>query len=508
MSKEIRIRPGSASAGQNLSEYLAQNGYPLHADCGGRGTCGKCRVRPVAGDLYANAACTQIAVPDKDGYVLACRTWCCSDATIALECFTGDGLTDFGKQADTTSTDTPEEFLGIALDVGTTTLAAALVDTRNGNVSATASALNPQASFGADVISRIEAVMRRPETLGQMQGLLLDSIREMLAQLLGGKTAAHMTVAGNPTMLHIFAGISPVGMGAYPFTPAFTESKTFCGEQFRLPVQSVTLLPSISAFVGGDLTAGMLHVDLADSEQPALLIDVGTNGEIILFTGKARGSALYATSAAAGPAMEGAGISTGMGGIAGAVCAFRMQSGRPLCSTVGDAPARGICGSGLIDLVAALYQADIIDETGAFEDGYQFVYATTQSGAPLALTQADIRAFQLSKSAMRAGIDALCAHAGVLPDEIAHVYLAGGLGYYMNVENAVATGLLPEAFKTRTQSVGNASLGGCASILTHPKQLDVLGRDAARTKTLELSTDAVWSQSFMENMMFPERDEI
>ena len=447
-------------------------------------------------------------MPDEDGYVLACRTWCCSDAIIALEDFAGDGLTDFGKQADTTSTDTPEEFLGIALDVGTTTLAAALVDTRNGNVSATASALNPQASFGADVISRIEAVMRRPETLGQMQGLLLDSIREMLAQLLGGKTAAHMTVAGNPTMLHIFAGISPVGMGAYPFTPAFTESKTFCGEQFRLPVQSVTLLPSISAFVGGDLTAGMLHVDLADSEQPALLIDVGTNGEIILFTGKARGSALYATSAAAGPAMEGAGISTGMGGIAGAVCAFRMQSGRPLCSTVGDAPARGICGSGLIDLVAALYQADIIDETGAFEDGYQFVYATTQSGAPLALTQADIRAFQLSKSAMRAGIDALCAHAGVLPDEIAHVYLAGGLGYYMNVENAVATGLLPEAFKTRTQSVGNASLGGCASILTHPKQLDVLGRDAARTKTLELSTDAVWSQSFMENMMFPERDEI
>lgn len=508
MSKEIRIRPGSASAGQNLSEYLAQNGHPLHADCGGRGTCGKCRVRLVAGDFYANAACTQLAVPDKDGYVLSCRTWCCSDAIIALEDFTGDGLTDFGKQADTTSTDTPEEFLGIALDVGTTTLAAALVDTRNGNVPATASALNPQASFGADVISRIEAVMRRPETLAQMQGLLLDSIREMLAQLLGGKTAAHMTVAGNPTMLHIFAGISPVGMGAYPFTPAFTESKTFCGKQFRLPVQSVTLLPSISAFVGGDLTAGMLHVDLADSEQPALLIDVGTNGEIILFTGKARGSALYATSAAAGPAMEGAGISTGMGGVSGAVCAFRMQSGRPLCSTVGDAPARGICGSGLIDLVAALYQADIIDETGAFKDGDQFVYATTQSGTPLALTQADIRAFQLSKSAIRAGIDALCAHAGVLPDEIAYVYFAGGLGYYMNVESAVATGLLPEAFKTRTQSVGNASLGGCASILTHPEQLDALGRNAARTKTLELSTDAVWNQSFMENMMFPERDEI
>lgn len=508
MSKEIRIRPGSASVGQNLSEYLAQNGYPLHADCGGRGTCGKCRVRPVAGDLYANAACTQIAVPDKDGYVLACRTWCCSDATIALECFTGDGLTDFGKQADTTSTDTPEEFLGIALDVGTTTLAAALVDTRNGNVLATASALNPQASFGADVISRIESVMRRPESLVQMQGLLLDSIREMLAQLLGSRTATHMTVAGNPTMLHIFAGISPVGMGASPFTPAFTESKTLPGEPFRLPVQSVTLLPSISAFVGGDITAGMLHVNLTDSDLPALLLDVGTNGESVLFTGKSRGSHLYAASAAAGPAMEGAGISTGMGGVAGAVCTFRMQSGRPLFSTVGDAPARGICGSGLIDLIATLYTADIIDETGAFDMGDQFVYATTKDGAPLPLTQADIRAFQLSKSAIRASLDALCTHAGLSPDEIEHVYLAGGLGYYMNVDSAVAIGLLPKEFQGRTQSVGNAALGGCVRVLADPALLDALQAQAAQCRTLELSTDATWNQSFMEHMMFPERDEI
>ena len=508
MSNEIRIRPGSASVEQNLSEYLAQNGYPLHADCGGRGTCGKCRVRLVAGDFYANAACTQIAVPDKDGYVLACRTWCCSDAIIALESFTGDGLTDFGKQTGKTSAATPEEFLGIAFDIGTTTLACALVDTESGNVLATASALNPQASFGADVISRIESVMRRPETLVQMQHVLLDSIREMLAQLLGHKTATHMTVAGNPTMLHIFAGISPVGMGAYPFAPAFTESKTFPGEQFCLPVQRITLFPSISAFVGGDVTAGMLHVDLTDSEQPALLIDVGTNGESVLFTGKSRGSRLYATSAAAGPAMEGAGISTGMGGVAGAVCAFGMQSGRPLFSTVGDAPARGICGSGLIDLITALYKADIIDETGAFDAGDQFVYATMQNGAPLALTQADIRAFQLSKSAIHACLDALCAHAKIAPDEIAHVYLAGGLGYYMNVDSAVAIGLLPEEFQGHTQSVGNAALGGCVRVLTDPALLDALQTQAAQCRTLELSTDATWNQSFMENMMFPERDEI
>ena len=508
MSKEIRIRLGSSSAGQNLSEYLARTGHPQHADCGGRGTCGKCRVRLVAGYLYANAACTQFAMPDEGGYVLACRTWCCSGAIIAFNSFEGDGLTDFAGSASAEAADVPEEYLGIALDIGTTTLASALTDTRNGSVLSTASALNPQASFGADVISRIEAVMRRPETLEQMQSALLGKLREMLEQLLAGRKAISMAVAGNPTMLHIFAGISPVGMGAYPFTPAFIESQTFSGEQFDLPVQSITLLPSISAFVGGDITAGMLHVGLTDSEQPALLIDVGTNGESVLFTGKSRGSLLYATSAAAGPAMEGAGISTGMGGISGAVCTFRMQSGRPIFSTVGDAPARGICGSGLIDLVSALYKSNIIDETGAFEEGDQFIYATTQNGAPLALTQADIRALQLSKSAIRASLDALCARAGISPDEIAHVYLAGGLGHYMNVESAIAIGLLPKEFKKCTQSVGNASLGGCLRVLTDPTQIDALGADAARTKTLELSTDAVWSQSFMENMMFPEKDEI
>lgn len=508
MSKEIRIRLGASACGQNVAEYLARAGHPITADCGGKGKCGKCRIRLASGVLFENPECTHLAKPDQDGYYYACRVYGACNAFVLLHAHEGDGLTDFAGSASAETADVPEEYLGIALDIGTTTLAAALTDTRNGSVLSTASALNPQAAFGADVISRIEAVMRRHEALGQMQSALLCKIREMMDQLLAGKNAASMAVAGNPTMLHIFAGVSPTGMGAYPFTPAFVESKAFTGEQFKLPVQSITLLPSISAFVGGDITAGMLHVKLTDSERPALLIDVGTNGESVLFTGKSRQGLLYATSAAAGPAMEGAGISTGMGGISGAVCAFSMQSGRPIFSTVGDAPAKGICGSGLIDLVSALYQADIMDETGAFEDGDQFVYAVRQDGTPLALTQADIRAFQLSKSAIRASLDALCARAGVLPDDLAHVYLAGGLGHYMNVESAVAIGLLPKEFKKCTQSVGNASLGGCMRVLTDPTQMDALGADAARTQTLELSTDAVWSQSFMENMMFPEKDEI
>lgn len=503
MSKPTRIRLGSSAVGQNLAEYLARAGYLVHADCGGRGTCGKCRVQLAGGYLYENPECTRLAQPDKDGCVLACRTWGCSGAVIVLPEQKGEGLTAFDTIA---QAKTAQSGLGIALDVGTTTLAAALVDLAGGKVLATTSALNPQASFGADVISRIQSTVQRPETLTGMQDALLCRVRDMIAELAHDEPILRMTVAGNPTMLHIFCGISPAGMGTYPFTPAFTNAKTLSGTELGLPVQTVTCLPSISAFVGGDITAGMLHTGLTDSAQPALLLDIGTNGESVLYTGTSRDAKLYAASAAAGPALEGAGISCGMGGVAGAVSAVRLQGSTPICSTVGNVPARGICGSGLIDLISCLYAADLVDETGALEHGDSFTFATAQDGTPLCLTQADIRALQLCKSAIRASLEALCAHAGVKPHEIAHVYLAGGLGYYVNVASAAHIGILPECFKDSTKSVGNAALGGCVRALLDRDAIDRMQAEATRTHTLELSTDPIWNDAFMEHMMFPEKD--
>ena len=501
MNKPKRLRLGSSAVGHNLAEYLARAGYLVHADCGGRGTCGKCRVQLVGGYLYENPECTRLAKPDKDGYVLACRVWGCSGGIIVLPDQEGEGLTAFDAQKPTAST---QSGLGIALDVGTTTLAAAIVDLGSGEVLRTASALNPQAAYGADVISRIQAVTERPETLAQMQSALLCRVRGMVRELAGDKTVTRMTVAGNPTMLHLFCGISPAGMGAYPFTPAFTDARILTGEELGLPMESVTCLPSISAFVGGDVTAGMLQVDLTSSELPVLLLDIGTNGESVLFTGKARDGKLYAASAAAGPALEGAGISSGMGGVGGAVSAVRLQNGTPICSTVGDVPARGICGSGLVDLAACLYTAHLMDETGALERGDAFIYATTADGTPLSLTQADIRALQLCKSAIRASLETLYIRAGIKPHELERVYLAGGLGYYMNVTSAVRIGLLPKAFESFTESVGNSALGGCVRALMDGSAIDRMQAEARRTHTLELSTDPVWNDAFMEHMMFPE----
>ncbi len=513
MSKPKRFRLGSSAVGRNLAEYLARAGYPLHADCGGKGTCGKCRVKLEGGYLYENPECTRLATPDKDGYVLACRVWGCSGGIISLPEQDGDGLTDFaGLTAQQKTAKAPSGIEpgvapgiapGIALDIGTTTLALALVDLNTGAVLSTASALNPQAAFGADVISRIDACARDTSALNTMQALLTDRVRTLMHDLTGGKRVLRMTVAGNTTMLHILCGTSPAGMGVYPFTPAFTEAKTLTGADLGLDADTVILLPSISAFVGGDLTAGMLACDLTNCDEPAMLMDVGTNGETVLYTGRAHGDRLLAASAAAGPALEGAGISSGMGGVRGAVSSVTLQKGKFVCRTVQDAPPVGICGSGLIDLVSLLYEHGHMDETGLLMAGKPFAYATGEHGA-LTLTQEDIRALQLCKSALRAGFEALCARAGLTPADVDRVYLAGGLGYYMNVDNAIAIGLLPEEVRGRVHSVGNTALGGAVRLLTDPDLLAEATTRAARCTVQELSTDPVWNDAFMEHMLFPE----
>ncbi len=498
MSKSIQITIPAAAKGKRLSTYLAETGHPVTADCGGRGTCGKCRVTLLSGSFGADPRGLSLAVPDNDGKLLSCHAWCMgNEAVVLLPVSEGQGLTV--KTAEATSVDIPN--CGVALDIGTTTLAAALVCLDDGRILRTASRLNPQRSFGADVMSRIGAVMEDENSLYTMQKLLLDDVRLMLRELTDGPSVSHMTVAGNPTMLHLFCGISPAGMGAYPFTPAFTEAKTLTGAELDLPVDTVTLLPSISAFIGGDITAGMLAQRITDHDEPVLLVDMGTNGEMILCTGKNHGAKLYGTSTAAGPALEGAGISTGVGGISGAVSAVKWNGVAMTYDTIDHAPPVGICGSGLIDLVAVLLQRGIMDETGYLEDD-PFPYAED-----LTLTGADIRAFQLAKSALRAGMEVLCETAGLSPRALSHIYIAGGLGHYMNVGSAVSVGLLPDCPRQNMVSVGNTALTGAAMALKDPRLVEIVARDAAACETVELNLSQGFSDKFMEYMMFPCEDE-
>ncbi len=496
MNRIISIPIPASATGKRLSTYLAEAGYPVTADCGGRGKCGKCAVTVVSGRFSLDPDGDIPAIPDADGKLLSCRVFCREEAVILLPVSEGTGIT----AQENPSAAVSFENCGVALDIGTTTLAAALVNRKDGCILRTTSRLNPQKSFGADVMSRINAVMENEAHLLTMQKLLLDDIRAMLKALTDGHPLSHMTVAGNPTMLHLFCGISPVGMGTYPFTPVFTDTKILSGDDLGLPVDQITLLPSVSAFIGGDLTAGMLACDITNHSAPVLLVDMGTNGEMILYTGKDHGNKLYGTSTAAGPALEGAGISTGTGGVRGAVSSVIWNGVSLQYETVEHAPPVGICGSGLIDLVSVLLLRGIIDETGYLEED-PFPYAEH-----LTLSGSDIRAFQLAKSALRAGMEVLCETAGISPRDLSAIYIAGGLGQYMRIDSAMQVGLLPDCPKQIVTGVGNTALLGAAMALKDPALMDSITADAQRCQTVELNLSPSFSDKFMEYMLFPEAE--
>lgn len=521
MSVKLMIPP--SAAGERLSDVLARMGHPVSSPCGGRGVCGKCRVTVLRGRfLTKNGDALQT---DADGTVLACQAVCPADgAEVLANDMDGQGLS---LGASETAADTDR--YGYALDIGTTTIAAVRVGLPDGRVLASASCLNPQQAFGADVISRIGAATRGQ--LSDLQACVLGAVRGLLDRLrpdVPGTTLPPLAVAGNATMLHLFAGVSPEGMGHYPFTPTFTDVRVMDGTELGLPVGKVTLLPSVSAFVGGDITAGMQVCGIGQSASPALLLDIGTNGEMVLDTGKGD---LICASTAAGPALEGANISCGMGGVAGAVCSVRKDGDDPdlnlVFRTIGDAPAQGLCGSGLLDFTARLLENGDVDETGYLDTDddedcryinligrWETAAGITEQAVVLPdvrLTQKDIREVQLAKSAIRAGLEALLDEAGLTPEDFTAaggtVYLAGGLGYYMDPKSAVCIGMLPGCFLDRLIPAGNTALKGAVAALTDPAALERMTALSHDCRVIDLEKSEVFNDGFIEYMMFPEMEE-
>lgn len=481
-----------ASHGEGLLHALTEHGILLPAACGGRGTCGKCKVTLISGNVEGT-------VPDTHGQILSCHARVVEDITVEL-------ITEVLDEKVTVQ-DAHAPSAGIAdvlLDVGTTTLAWALIDRRNGKELARGTALNPQRACGADVLTRIKAWGEGNGAL--LQRLVLDGVRALLEEMQKKTNASlgDMTVVGNPTMLHLFLGVDPSTIGAYPFTPVFKDTQHRRGEELALPVESVTLLPSAHAYVGSDVTAGVIATELHRTDGTELLVDVGTNGEIVL----AHRGRLISTSCAAGPALEGACIECGMGGISGAICHVSESHGTLSLKTVGDATPVGICGSGLIDLIALLVREGLIDESGAWDPYTESSLASHLSGdrfylnGSVYLSQADIRQFQLAKAAIAAGIVTLLAECDLSEEDVDHVYLAGGLGFYMSIPNAIATGLLPAFPPERIQAVGNSALAGAYRYLTVASERSALERVAAQTENLELSFSPRFSEEYVERMSF------
>jgi uncharacterized 2Fe-2S/4Fe-4S cluster protein (DUF4445 family) len=431
--------------------------------------------------------------PDAEGMVKACAAVPLSDITIA--CAVSGELDAAGVLP--AAKERPAR-AGIAIDIGTTTFSARLVDLDTLSAIDTISELNDQRPFGADVMSRIGAA--KNGKTGELFSLInrqTERTIKTFKEKWDIPKIEKLAVAGNTTMQHLFLNVDPSGMGELPFTPAFLEERSLKGEALSLSVEEVIVLPSIAAFIGADITAGLTVLDILNVPGPSFFIDIGTNGEMALCN---KGT-LYCCSTAAGPAFEGAEISCGVGGIKGAISGVKLAEGKTAglsVTTIGNAPPVGICGSGLVDAVAVMLEQGIIDETGSMDTANN-EYNLADG---VSLTGRDIRQFQLAKSAILSGIKILCKNAGLSPSEIKNVFVAGGFGFYIHKKNAVNAGIFPGEFLDPLSVCGNLSLQGAEECLGAKDFLQRCKKIISQCSIIDLAADPSFMDEFAENMLF------
>lgn len=449
--------------GTVLSEVLIKNGKTLPHLCGGRGTCKKCSV-------YVNGK-----------EELSCQYKVKSD----IEVFVPENEDILSETGANESGETTENCC-LALDIGTTTLALALISLETNDIIKVVTRTNPQRTFGGDVMTRIERC--RKNGVNELQKILIDKINETVSELTSDSIDM-MYVAGNTAMLHLFFGIDCSSLGVFPYTTVFLESRKEKGSDLGLKnIENVVSLPCISAFVGADLVAGLNYAQMPTDNKYNLLIDLGTNAEIVLYNS----DSLLCTSAAAGPCFEGANITCGMSATDGAVYSYHRDG---TFETVNNKSPQGICGTGLVDIIAELTENGTIDETGYMECG-DFYLANN-----VKLTQQDVRQFQLAKSAVYSAVSALLKEKAISFEDIGKLFISGGFSAKINIKNAVKVGLLPKELEEKCTPINNSSLLGTVKYACNKTDLSVYLKNA---RYIDLSANQYFSDLFIENMEFNE----
>lgn len=546
----------SAHKGQILSEALAQSGITIEQPCGGQGSCGCCRVlvEPQDGVPPIN---NEHLTPEETNKGV--RLACCSvvekactiriDSDYQLE----NQVTDSGRILESYNTQkngqiqpavrvssAKKSFLlsydqfaepfvidnwretyspkGLAIDIGTTTIVLSLIDLATGSVLATRSSLNPQVVHGHDVMTRIKYA-KNPEKLKTLTDLVQSKLNLLIDEACGSANCqpdeiVDVCIGANTTMLQIAAAIDPSPLGTAPFNVTIEGGQTVPAAQFGLRTNSVArvyLPPVIHAFVGSDITAGFVTCpDFFDNEKSILFIDLGTNGEMGL---NVKGKWLT-TSTAAGPAFEGMGLKTGMRAKDGAVEHVELMNGKLTLHTIGNTKIKGICGSGIIALVAVLLETgallpsgrlqpcdDLADQIKLFNDQPAFCYADG-----LLLTQQDIREIQLAKSAIRAGIDLILEAGGIGCEQLDAIYLAGGFGNYLQPKSMERIGLIPKNSALKIKFWGNTSVEGARLLLTDRNQRRFIERAMGSIQHLSLPSTQAFTQCYLKHLNFPEQN--
>ena len=561
---------------KTILELLREQGEYLDAPCSGKGTCGKCCIiieetrKTDPPKQREKEVFTEREL--EEGWRLSCMTVPTDDLYVCIPEirenqiqvqmeFVRNTKMESDVQATTVicenkiedraqigsdgeikpeNMDTEKSVYGIAIDIGTTTLAAELISLTDEICLKTASSVNHQRAYGADVISRIRAAASGDAE--KLRESILKDVRNLAETLLAGQdenvlNVSKIVIAGNTTMIHLLLGYSCVGLGAAPFTPVnlapedmtwgelngeYEETRESgdakesgvardgsdarehgyvreCGHTGINQTTKVQIMPGISAFVGGDITAGMMGCGMRP-DKCEMLIDIGTDGEMVL----AAGDHFLVSSVAAGPAFEGGNISCGMPGVPGAVCrAVLFGKNNMVTKTIGNKPAIGLCGTGIIDVMYELVRHHIVDTQGIlgepwFEKGFPVV------PGKIYFTQEDIRQVQMAKAAICAGLEVLLQKSNISYEQIKKVYVAGGFGMGLDMEKALGIGLLPIGLRGKLTPVGNSALEGAARCLTHSKESsDMQPQEiAAISHEINLADTPEFQELYLKHMQF------
>ncbi len=543
-----------AEKGSTILEAARKAGVMIESPCNGAGTCGKCLVRM---SVQSDSNVIQKASRHSNrtlasGMVLACQTEIYSDVIIddipntapqglkildqgqslavELDCsiskkydaeLAATLIYMDGQLLGTEKGDSAAKNYGVVVDIGTTTLVAALIDLNTGDELSSRSALNPQALQAQDVLSRIRFASEKAGLAVMYTGAIQEinrMITEIAKQAQVKKSHIYEVVfSGNTCMLHLAANVNPESLGRYPYTPVIDGARHLKAIEFNLDIAEFGLIylpPIISSYVGADITSGILACKLHEREGITLFVDIGTNGEMVL----AVNGKLVATSTAAGPAFEGMNITHGMRAGVGAIESFEITLDGIIIKTIGEAESVGICGSGLLDIVGELVAHGVIDKNGKLKDPKSMEFPefikerlTRRDGKlvfalseQVWLSQKDIRQVQLAKGAIRSGIEFLLANEAITAAEVEQVLIAGSFGYHLRVKSLINLGLLPAEFDGKVEMVGNTSKSGGQAFLLNKNYRRDMKALVKRVGRIELADYQDFDRVFVKCLGFEE----
>jgi len=496
----------SADDGTIISDAAKEAGVKIELPCGGKGKCGRCMVSvssekdgqqsrvlacqaKISGDVY-------VTLPKKEGAVVAS-----SDHRLLKV----DKVSPIVKFEDGAN-------YGLAIDIGTTTIAVSILDMNNGLDLYSSAGENRQRLLGEDVLTRIQYAEEGGTE--ELRSLVVETINDLIDVCLDRRCSPDSVravyVSGNTTMLHLFTGVDPSPIRTEPYEPVFKE-KEITGKESRLnvnPSARVICMPSVSAYVGGDVTSDIVASGMDSSDELSLLIDVGTNGEVAL----GNKEMMIVCSSSAGPAFEGGGVTSGMLARVGAIDSVKITGGKIRFTTIASAKPAGICGSGLIDLMAELFRNGWIDKRGSFTEK-----AKTEIGKDgrflrivdnITVTQDDLRTMMMTKAAIYAAAESLTKNVGTDLKDLKKIYIAGGFGSFIDLESAVAIGLFLDVPRDRYVYLGNASLEGAKYALISASFRARIAKAFRRMTYLDLSSDPTFFEEYMSAQFLPHTDTV